>query len=804
MADFMAPAQMMGQQLQGVLQEAAASADQARTNLAARQLRQQEMAKAMELDFTLADKLMPVNKELAFQHFNKALAPMGRSVSMEDFDVAHTIFSQAAELKQKGDLVGMQMLLKQSDKYLVNLADRQKAISMETEARQGTAQTQANTVQALQGENPQLAQARQLVNLAGMVGGDLTKVQPDQLVAMTGTTDPTEQQNRLIQSQAMIEGHETRTNHLATLFSLDPTSFVQSAHTTAQAVANPEVLAKGRIADLLQKPDRTESEERELMGKAFAYGSPQLQAAMQVKSSQRESDLLRAQLEDTQSRLSAMQTHSDTYQQAQTGASSITDSTRGLPDSGGPLTDEAAKKHLLAEGTRQVEGQAFLAKQSGRIQSLEQTATEAERQAQDLKKRQLGALPGQKDMIGSQLKEFDAMAKANRAQARLLRDENPYVIEQKRAELALLDDPKQKAEAQLALTELEAQRDKDLGIVEGEKARLERREKILRGKQPEADRKAEQEENLRSAAQAVDRIVAKGGSLTAAVRDAAATFGVSSGDLAKTVKEARGAGVPEAQLSLLDAHRDFRRVYRRDPSPSEANNLLSKVLTAYPGVNGDEIKSVLKDPNRPAVEVNLAGKASEEAAKDFTKSTRATFDQLKSAPILLRNIEEAKALIPQAKGFMGPGGDSLMEAAKFLNNRLGAKISVQGIKSAEELRTRIFFNIMENLKKMDAQPSQMQQQLMMDALGKLGTDPNALANVLDAYGDTIRDKVELFNREIEGAMAKGTDFPYDPRIQVQPRTAPTGEPLVKTDQDFNALPSGTVFVGPDGKKRRKP
>jgi len=204
------------------------------------------------------------------------------------------------------------------------------------------------------------------------------------------------------------------------------------------------------------------------------------------------------------------------------------------------------------------------------------------------------------------------------------------------------------------------------------------------------------------------------------------------------------------------------------------------------------------------VVVNTAETASETAAKEFTKTTRATYDQLKSAPMLLRNIEEAKALIPQAKGFMGPGGESLMEAAKFLNNRLNARINVEGIKSAEELRTRIFFNIMENLKKMDAQPSQFQQQLMMDALGKLGTDPNALVNVLDAYGDTIRDKVELFNQEVRGAEQRGTRFPYDPTITLPERRGPGGEPVVRTDAEYNALPSGTVFIGPDGKKRKKP
>src|SRR3990167_9914543 len=159
--------------------------------------------------------------------------------------------------------------------------------------------------------------------------------------------------------------------------------------------------------------------------------------------------------------------------------------------------------------------------------------------------------------------------------------------------------------------------------------------------------------------------------------------------------------------------------------------------------------------------------ASEEAQKEFMKSTRVNYEAVRNAPTVLKNIEAAKALIPSAKGFMGTGGETLLETAKFLNNRLGMSISTEGIKSAEELRSRVFFQLMENLKKMDAQPSQMQQVMMRDALGKLGTDPNALGAVLDAYGDVVRDKGSIHNREVQSATQRGVKFPYDPIIELR-------------------------------------
>lgn len=245
------------------------------------------------------------------------------------------------------------------------------------------------------------------------------------------------------------------------------------------------------------------------------------------------------------------------------------------------------------------------------------------------------------------------------------------------------------------------------------------------------------------------------------------------------------------------------------PPELQTSQNAALIAKRHKDVPTEDIMKGAKNPNQPLVNINTGVSASEEAAKQFMASTRTTFDQLKSAPTAIRNIEEAKKLIPAAKGFMGPGGEGLLSAAKFLNSRLGTKIDTAGVKSAEELRTRIFFNILDNLKKLDAQPSQLQQQIMMDSLGKLGTDPNALANVLDAFSDTIRGKVEQHNSEVESASGRNVKFPYNPIIKLPPRAAkqeaaPAGPARIQSDDDYNKLPSGATFIAPDGTTRRKP
>jgi hypothetical protein len=181
-------------------------------------------------------------------------------------------------------------------------------------------------------------------------------------------------------------------------------------------------------------------------------------------------------------------------------------------------------------------------------------------------------------------------------------------------------------------------------------------------------------------------------------------------------------------------------------------------------------------PTRVETKVNAFVPASEAAQKEFMQEARVTYSALKNAQPTLDNIEAAKALVPTAKGFMGAGGEPLLAAASFLNNRLGTKIDTKGVTDATELRSRLFFGILDNLKKLDSQPSQSQQAAMQEALGNLGTDPNALGRVLDAFGDSIRAKVNSHNIEMSDAETRGIKFPYNPRIVIKPKSGAAGNP----------------------------
>jgi len=196
----------------------------------------------------------------------------------------------------------------------------------------------------------------------------------------------------------------------------------------------------------------------------------------------------------------------------------------------------------------------------------------------------------------------------------------------------------------------------------------------------------------------------------------------------------------------------------KDPLIQEYNQRIATLTTHQPASN-------------TITNVNAYAPASVTAQQEFMKATRENYEKLRDAAGVLDNIDKAKKLVGGAKGFMGPGGESLQQAASFLNTRLGTKIDTKGVADAAELRSRLFFGIMDNLKKLDSQPTAQQQDALQAALGSLGTDPSALPRVLDAFGDSVRNRVERHNQEVTGAETRGVKFPYDPKITLPERTA---------------------------------
>lgn len=226
-------------------------------------------------------------------------------------------------------------------------------------------------------------------------------------------------------------------------------------------------------------------------------------------------------------------------------------------------------------------------------------------------------------------------------------------------------------------------------------------------------------------------------------------------------------------------------------------------------VQGSEA-AVTASPNRPVSNIQNFLPASETAQVEFIKEFRDTYKQLKTAPTDIANLRRAAELSKtEGRKYMGTGGEAFLSAAKFLKNRVGIDIDEKAIAAGEEARTVLFQNVLNNLRKLDAQPSQQQQFIMQQALGSLDTDPDALPRVVQVYEDVIRGRVEQHNREFAEMKANpnlANAFPYSLEIKLPERAAApppsnsAGQIVdVSTPEEARKLAPGTRFRTPDGR-----
>ena len=215
-------------------------------------------------------------------------------------------------------------------------------------------------------------------------------------------------------------------------------------------------------------------------------------------------------------------------------------------------------------------------------------------------------------------------------------------------------------------------------------------------------------------------------------------------------------------------------IERNTMTAYEARPVATETSAGLEGITptGETVWKRGAPPKSAGVTINTGDKGNLLATGAVVDSLVKTRDSLAQAPVLWQNLEDAKPLIKEAKGFMGAGGEFSLEAASFFNNRFGTNIDVKGVKNATELRSRMFQGIVSTLKQLDSNPSQSQQAALQQALGGLGTDPNAMENVINVAQDIISGRVERYNKDATKASQK-LDFPIDMPIEMPTRKAPT-------------------------------
>lgn len=243
------------------------------------------------------------------------------------------------------------------------------------------------------------------------------------------------------------------------------------------------------------------------------------------------------------------------------------------------------------------------------------------------------------------------------------------------------------------------------------------------------------------------------------------------------------SSVGSKQLAILQAEADDQMQKTGKVDPALQADIQKATLRANgqypqgkPSMSGGGLGDAPKFGQTQEEQIRQAGQtaANTEAGKEFISEMRQNYAKLRDVPATLENIERAKTLAAgQAKQFMGPFSQSKLAVTKFIRSNVPGmgNLNTEGVTGAEELQSTLFNQTMDNLKKMDASPSEYQQKVMQQAFGTLTTDPQSIPKVLDVFSDILRNRVDIHNETVTSAEGRGTVFPYDVKVKLKPKSA---------------------------------
>lgn len=149
---------------------------------------------------------------------------------------------------------------------------------------------------------------------------------------------------------------------------------------------------------------------------------------------------------------------------------------------------------------------------------------------------------------------------------------------------------------------------------------------------------------------------------------------------------------------------------------------------------------------------------------------------------------------------------------------IGSLAGAEGGVATEELQNVVTQQVLENLKAtFGSAPTEGERQILLDVQGSVSKSPEVRRRIFENAKSAAQRRLG-FNQERAGALRSGDYFKpgYSPSAPAAPADAPAasaappvaaaaGAPKpIQSQEEFNALPSGSRFIDPEGKVRIKP
>ena len=224
-------------------------------------------------------------------------------------------------------------------------------------------------------------------------------------------------------------------------------------------------------------------------------------------------------------------------------------------------------------------------------------------------------------------------------------------------------------------------------------------------------------------------------------------------------------------------------------------------------VDAKNVLEAAKDPNKPLVSIDqkqesaFESKLGEKQAEAIVKSREAADDAVE----ILNTVAQGRQLLNSGT-ITGFGADWIVGAGQALG-RIGFDTG-EAVSNTQAFASTMAQNVGKLIKQFgsgtglsDADREYAEKM----AGGRITLEEKSIRKILDINERAARNVIRRHNQRVKGIKTNVPLEVEEPHVPTQGAPqAGASLPTVKSDADFDALPSGTVFIGPDGKQRRKP
>lgn len=190
-----------------------------------------------------------------------------------------------------------------------------------------------------------------------------------------------------------------------------------------------------------------------------------------------------------------------------------------------------------------------------------------------------------------------------------------------------------------------------------------------------------------------------------------------------------------------------------------------------------------------AVQQEKNAGAGEKLSPTAQKELIQTDEEIEAGQAAVKSLDQALGVNDEAMGFTGAG------AVASVGSVLPESLRPKAVDATVSLDNMVMGSALPQLKQIfGGNPTEGERKILLEMQGSSSKTPAQRKDIFDRAKKAVERRIQ-FNTQKSQQLRDGTYF--------KPQGAAV-HATVSSDADYDKLPSGAMFVGPDGKTRKKP